>query len=77
MSDYDTDWNGLSASADILGDQEVIETNLQLDEVEKENLQRSIDALRDSEFHGVDIYTDILAFFDECFQHTSEDTIYR
>ena len=77
MTDYGTDWNSPSPSGDILEDREVVvpETNLPLDEVEIENLQRLIDPLRNSEYHGVDIYADVLAFFDECVQQTSQDTL--
>ncbi len=58
MTDYGTDWNSPSPSGDILEDCEVVvpETNLPLDEVEIENLQRLIDPLCNSEYHEVDIY---------------------
>ena len=58
-------------------DREVVvpETNLPLEGVEIENLQRLINPLRNSEYHGVDIYADVIAFFDEHVQQTLQGTV--
>lgn len=73
MSDYGVDWDSPYPNGELSEDQEVVvpETNSPLNEIERLNLQRLIDPLRDSEHHGVDIYTDVLAFFEDCLQNTS------
>ena len=45
------------------------ETELPINETEAEELRRLIDPLRDSLYHGVDIYIEVLSFLDECLQN--------
>ena len=70
MNDYGVDWDNPCPTDQDLEDHEIVvpTTSLPLNPIEAENLQILIDPLKDSEYHGVDIYMDVLCYFQQCFQ---------
>ena len=64
------DWDSPIPVQEMREDEGIVvpETIFPLSEMEFESLHRLINPLADSEFWGVDIYTHVLSYFEECLQ---------
>ena len=64
-------WDSLCPSAEATDETDAVvpETELPINDTQAEELRRLIDPLRDSLYHGVDIYMEVLSYLDECSQN--------
>ena len=72
FADYGVDWDS-PCPVEVTDEIDVVvpATEIPINENEEEELRRLSDPLRDSLYHGVDIYIEVLSFLNECIQNNS------